>query len=78
MRALVIGSRMYVGYSYDITKARKATVVSFDRSSSTTARAVNRPVIRIDGETSTITMPGDAFEITFGSLLFLGPVKDEG
>lgn len=78
MGILSVGDRVWVGYSFDMAKARKATVVGFDHSTSNASRTVNRPVIRIDGETSTITIPGDAFEVTFGSLLILGAVKDEG
>jgi hypothetical protein len=78
MGALVIGSRIWVGYGFDMAKARKATVVDIERSAPNASRAVNRPVIRLDGETATLTLPGNAFEITCRSMLVLGAVKDEG
>lgn len=72
-----VGERILVGYSYDLSKARKATLVGFETPPSMNYR-IKRPIIRIDGEQDTITLPGNAFEVTFNSLLILGPVKDEG
>jgi len=77
MRALQVGDRMMVGDSYDLSKARKATVVGFELSHPNASCAVTRPIIRIDGQTATITMPGNVHEVTCRSLLFLGPVKGE-
>lgn len=74
----MIGSRIWVGHSFDMSKARKATVVDIERSAPNASRAVNRPVIRIDGETATLTLPGNAFEHSFRDMSVLGAVKDEG
>lgn len=73
---LEIGSRVMVGYCFDLSKARKATVVAFENSCPNASRRVIRPVIQIDGDASTITLPGNAHEITCRSLMLLGAAID--
>lgn len=76
MGALVIGSRIWVGYGFDMAKARKATVIDIELQPCWPY--ARRPIVRLDGETATLTLPGNAFEHSFRDMLVLGAVKDEG
>lgn len=76
MGLLNVGDRIWVGYGFDMSKARKATVIDFELQPSW--MRTRRPIVRLDGETATLTLPGNAAEILPSSMLCLGSVKDEG
>lgn len=76
MGILSVGDRVWVGYGFDMAKARKATVVDIEHQPCWPH--ARRPIVRLDGETATLTLPGNAAEILPSSMLCLGSVKDEG